>query len=403
MKKQQVVIVGGGFGGIKAALELSRDDRFKIILISDRDSFRYYPTLYHTATGGLKRQSSIPLKEFFADKAVSVVLGEVATIDRKARSIVLKDGRVYPYETAILGLGVVTNYFGIPGMQDFSFSIKSTEEATRFKNHVHQQLIDEHQPDPHYVIVGAGPTGIELAGSLPQYIREVMDKHDIHHRAVHVDLIEASPRLLPRMPKDYSRAVARRLKRLGVQIYTGQAVQGLAADSLTVGGKPIRSHTVIWTAGVTNHPFFKDNGFTLTNRGKVTTDMYLQADDNVYVVGDNANTPYSGMAQTALYDGAYVARNLIRKVNDKDPKGYAVKKPITVIPIGERYAAVLWGHTHIYGWLGWILRSAADFIGFRDYEPWWKATAQWATEFGNEESCPVCLGAENVEAASALE
>jgi NADH dehydrogenase len=315
MKKQKVVIVGGGFGGVKAALELSKDDRFNITLISDRDTFRYYPTLYHTATGGLKRQSSISLQELFAEKSVSIVLGEAATIDRKAHTITLKDNRSYRYDTAILGLGVTTNYFGIPGMQEYSYSIKSIEEAERFKQHVHKQLADEHQPDPHYVIVGAGPTGIELAGALPQYIREVMAKHDIRHRAVHVDLIEAAPRLLPRMPKDYSRAVAKRLRRLGVKLYTGQAVQGLAADSLTVSGKPIRSHTVIWTAGVTNHPFFKDNGFTLTNRGKVTTDMYLQADDNVYVIGDNANTPYSGMAQTALYDGAYVARNLIRKMS----------------------------------------------------------------------------------------
>jgi NADH dehydrogenase len=395
MKKQQVLIVGGGFGGVKAALELAHDERFTVTLISDRDAFRYYPTLYHTATGGLKRQSTIPLKSLFADTRVKIVEGEATTIDRKARAVTLKDGRIYTYDTAILGLGVVTNYFGIPGMQEFSFSIKSIEEAMRFKNHVHQQLTNMQQPDPHYVIVGAGPTGIELAGELPQYIREVMAKHDIRSRAVHVDLIEAAPRLLPRMPKDASRVIARRLRRLGVTIYTGQAVQGLAADSLTVNGKPIRSHTVVWTAGVTNNPFFKENNFQLTNRGKVTTDMYLQAEDNVYVIGDNANTPFSGMAQTALYDGEYVAKNLIRKADEKDPRGYSVKKPITVIPAGERWAAVFWGNTRIYGWLGWVMRSAADFIGFKDYQPWWKAGAQWMTEFGSEESCPVCLAADS--------
>jgi NADH dehydrogenase len=393
MKKQQVLIVGGGFGGIKAALELADDQRFAVTLISDRNTFRYYPTLYHTATGGLRQQSSIPLDELFADKKIHVVLGEATAIDRKARMVTLKDSRTYPYDTAILGLGVVTNYFGIPGMQEFSFSIKSIQEIARFKDQVHQQLIDEGRPDPHYVIVGAGPTGIELAGALPQYIREVMARHDIRHRAVHVDLIEAAPRLLPRFPKDTSRMIARRLRRLGVKIYTGQAVQGLTADSLTVNGKPIRSHTVIWTAGVTNHPFFKENGFQLNNRGKVHTDMYLQADDNVYVIGDNADTPYSGMAQTALYDGAYVARNLIRKADGKDPKGYGVKKPITVIPVGERWAAVSWGNTRIYGWLGWLLRQAGDYVGFRDYQPWWKAGQQWLTEFGEEESCPVCMGA----------
>lgn len=394
MKKQQVLIVGGGFGGIKAALELAKADTFKITLVSDRDTFRYYPTLYHTATGGTERQSNIPLQELFAGKPIRFVRGEALTIDRKTRTLTLKDGSRYPYDTLILGLGVVTNYFGIPGMQEHSFSIKSIEEVERFKHQVHQQLIDERKPDPHYVIVGAGPTGIELAGALPQYIREVMKKHGILHRAVHVDLIEAAPRLLPRMPRDISRMITRRLRRLGVKIYTGQAVQGLAADSLTVNGKPIRSHTVIWTAGVTNNPFFKENGFQLTNRGKVTTDMYLMAEDNIYVIGDNANTPYSGMAQTALYDGSYVARSLIRKAAGKDPKDYAVKKPITVIPAGEKWAAVIWGHTHLYGRIGWLMRQAADFIGFRDYQPWWKAGRQWLTEFDEEETCPVCLAAE---------
>lgn len=395
MAKQKVLIVGGGFGGIKAALELAEDERFKTSLLSDRDTFRYYPTLYHTATGGMQRQSSIPLAELFSEKPVTLVEGEAEALDRKTRTVTLKDGRKYSYDVLILGLGVVTNYFGIPGMQEHSFSIKSIEETARFKNHVHQQLVDAGQPDPHYVIVGAGPTGIELAGALPQYIREVMAKHDIRHRAVHVDLIEAAPRLLPRLPKDASRLIARRLRRLGVKLYTGQAVQGLAADSLTVNGKPIRSHTVIWTAGVTNHPFFKDNGFQLNNRGKVMTDMYLQADDNVYVIGDNANTPYSGMAQTALYDGSYVAKSLIRRADSKDPKDYAVKKPITVIPVGERWAAVLWGNMRIYGILGWVLRQTADFVGFKDFQPWWKAGQQWLTEFGEEEVCPVCIAADS--------
>lgn len=398
MKKHHVLIVGGGFGGLKAALELSDDTRFKITLISDRETFRYYPTLYHTAVGGLQRQSSIPLKELLAETRVATVLGEATRIDRQTRSVVLSDGRSYTYDTLVLGLGVVTNYFGIPGMQEHSYSIKSIEEIVRFQHHVHQHLIDEKSPDPHYVIVGAGPTGIELAGALPQYIRKVLQRHGIRHRAVHVDLIEAAPRLLPRFPKDTSRMIARRLRKLGVRIYTGQAVQGLAADSLTVNGRPIRSHTVIWTAGVTNHPFFKNNNFQLNNRGKVMTDMYLQAEDGIYVIGDNANTPYSGMAQTALYDGAYVAKVLKRKLDGKDPKDYAVKKPITVIPAGERWAAVMWGNLRIYGLLGWLLRSAADFIGFKDYQPWWKAGNQWLTEFGEQtETCPVCLSAKKAD------
>jgi NADH dehydrogenase len=171
MKKQHVLVVGGGFSGIKAALELSGDERFKITLLSDRDTFRYYPTLYHTAVGGLRRQSSLPLDEMFADSGVTLIKGEAATLDRKSKILTLKDGKTYTYDTIILGLGVVTNYFGIPGMQEGSYSIKSIEEIIRFQKHVHQFLIDERKPDEHYVIVGAGPTGIELAGALPEYMK----------------------------------------------------------------------------------------------------------------------------------------------------------------------------------------------------------------------------------------
>jgi NADH dehydrogenase len=184
--------------------------------------------------------------------------------------------------------------------------------------------------------------------------------------------------------------VQRQLKRLGIRLYTGQAVQAETADELLVNGKPIRSHTVIWTAGVTNNPFFKDNNFALTARGKVSVDAYLQAEDNIFVIGDNANTPYSGLAQTAVVDGEFVARNLRRRRSGKDFRSYKVKKPITVIPAGPRWAATIWGHVRLYGWLGWMLRELGDLKGFLDYENIPDALAQWSTEFGEENACPIC-------------
>jgi len=390
MAKEKVLVVGGGFAGIKAVLELSEDDRFNITLLSDRDDFRYYPTLYHTATGGKRANSSITLQSLFEDKNVHFIKGTAATLDRKAKIVKTTAGQAYQYDTLVLCLGVVTNYFGIQGLQEFSYSIKSSDEAERFKRHLHQQLIDDHKPDLNYVIVGAGPTGIELAGALPTYLHRLMKTHGIHDRAVHIDLIEAAPRLLPRLPRDTSRMVQRQLKRLGIRLYLNQAVQGESADALTVNGKPITSHTVVWTAGVTNHPFFKDNSFVLTNRGKVATDVYLQAEEDIFVLGDNANTPFSGMAQTALHDGKFVAENLKRRASGKDFTSYRVKRPITVIPAGDKWAAVIWGKLRMYGWLGYALREAADFIGFHDLEPWQDAYKQWLTEFGTEDLCPVC-------------
>ncbi len=393
MAKEKVLIVGGGFAGVKTALELAGDDRFDITLLSDRLDFRYYPSLYHTATGGRKANSSILLKTLLSDKTVRIAQGQATKLDKKAKQVQTADGQTYAYDTLVLALGVVTNYFGIQGLKEFSYGIKSPEEAERFKKHLHAQLVDERRPDLNYVIIGAGPTGIELAGALPHYLKHVMACHGMEHRAIHIDLVEAAPRLLPRMPKDTSRMVRRQLKRLGVHLYLGQAVQAETADALMVNGKPIRSHTVVWTAGVTNHPFFGDNGFTITSRGKVATDIYLQADENVFVLGDNANTPFSGMAQTAINDAKFVAENLKSRASGKDFASYEARRPITVIPAGEKWAAVVWGKFRIYGWLGWVLREAADLIAFHDYEPWQRATEQWMTEFGSEESCPTCTTA----------
>ena len=392
-KKEQVLVVGGGFGGVKAALELADDDRFAVSLLSDSPDLRYYPTLYHSATGGRRANSSIPLSRIFADKPIELIQATAVSLDRQAKTIGTAGGKAYPYGVLILALGVVTNYFGIKGLDEYSYSIKSQTEAARFKAHLHDQLTSDHRPDLNYVIVGAGPTGIELAGALPGYLKRIMRNHDVPPRKVHIDLIEALPRLLPRLPRDTSRAVKRRLNRLGVKLYVGSAVQGETADELIVNGKPIRSHTVVWTAGVTNHPFFKDNQFVLTKRGKVAVDVYLQAEDNIFVIGDNANTPFSGMAQTALHDGAFVAWNLRRRMNGRSFKSYVAKQPITVIPAGPHWAAVLWGGLRIYGWLGYLLREAADLVGFHDLEPWADASKQFMTEFDAEDACEVCAAA----------
>lgn len=390
IKKQQVVIVGGGFGGVKAALELCDDPHFHVTLISEDKELRYYPTLYHTATGGHRANSSIAYHTIFAGKTLTIIEATVIALDRKAKTVVTSEGATFAYDSVIIGLGVVTNYFGIPGLPEYSYTIKSQSEVARFKAHLHQQLTDYRQPDLNYVIVGAGPTGIELAGTLPTYLKQLMKNHDLSPRRIHVDLIEAAPRLLPRLPRDTSRTVKRRLHKLGVKLYIGSVVQGQTADELTVNGKAIRSHTVVWTAGVTNHPFFADNKFVIMGRGKVAVDAYLQADDNIFVIGDNANTPFSGLAQTALLDGKFVAKNLRRRARGKNFRSYIAKQPVTVIPAGPRWAAVIWGNIRLYGWVGWILREAADFIGFRDLEPWSVATKQWLTEFSGQDDCEIC-------------
>jgi NADH dehydrogenase len=389
-KKEKVLIIGGGFGGVKAAHTLAQNPHFDVSLMSNDTDLRYYPTLYLSATGKSRSNSSIPLQRIFHGLNVTLIDANAATLDRKAKTITTTEGQAFAFDKLILALGVVTNYFGIPGLADYSYSIKTQDEAAKFKRHLHQQLVEERRPDLNYIVVGAGPTGIELAGALPDYLKQIMKNHGLKDRKIHIDLIEAMPRMLPTFPKSTSRAVTRQLKRLGIKVYLNSKVEGETADELTVNGKPIRSHTVVWTAGISNNPFFTSNQFVLMARGKVGVDSYLQAEPNIFVIGDNANTVFSGLAQTALYDGKFVAENLIRQSEDKTMRNYNPNKPISVIPAGPLWAAVIWSKLKMSGSLGYLLREAADLKGFHDLEPWPTATKQFFTQFLNQDDCNVC-------------
>ncbi len=388
--RQKVVVLGGGFAGIKAAIELADQPHYEVTLISDQLNFRYYPSLYHAAIGGSSQASSIPLSEIFEGKDVKLINDTGKKIDREKKIVECKSDKNRSYDILIVALGVVTNYFGIKGLKEYSYGIKTLEDAQDLRNHLHKLMLDEHKPDLNYVVIGGGPTGVELAAVLPAYLKHIMKRHGLAKKAIHVDLIEAAPRLMPRMSRHYSTALQKRLRRLGIKLYLNQKVEAETAEGLMVSGHNIASHTVVWTAGVTNHPFLSANKFAMSEHGKVAVNELMQAEDDIYVIGDNADTPYSGMAQTALYDGKFVAGNLKRLASGKHPWPYKPRKPVYVTPAGKHWAAVQWGNFHVYGWLGWLLRGVADLIGYHDLEPWWKASQHWIAEYRSEEICPMC-------------
>lgn len=390
MKIKKILIIGGGFGGVKAALELADVKNYSVKLISANENFEYHPLLYRTATGGRRIISSMPLKDIFVNKPIELIYDKATTLNSLNKTIETESGKKFKYDYLILALGSVTNYFGIKGLKEYSFGIKSLNEAEEFKAHLHQLLIDENKPDKNYIIVGGGPTGVELAGALPAYIKEVIKGHGLPHKRVNIQLVEAAPRILPRMSKKVSKLTTKRLRKLGVKVLLNQRVQAETTEALLVNDKPVISQTVVWTAGVANNPFFKINHLVINNNGKVQVDNYLQTLPDVFVIGDSADTPYSGMAQTALTDAKFVAKNLKKKLKKKPLEYYSPKKPIYVTPTGPNWATVVWGRVIFSGKLGWLMRRGADWLGYIDVHPWWKAAELFLSEGDEEDSCILC-------------
>jgi len=380
----QITIVGGGFGGVKAALTLSKKKNAHITLITDKPDFQYYPALYGTATGNSHLQSWIPLGEIFAGHDnVEVIIDSVTTLDKAAKTITTASGATHKYNKLILALGSVTTYFGIPGLDSYAYGIKSHDEITRLKEHLLEEFSKPDGADKDFLIVGAGPTGVELASALGTYLKHLKNRYKQHEPRITISIIEAAPRVLPRMSETASALVAARLKKLHVHVELNKKVEEETADSLIVSGKPIKSHTVIWTSGVANNPFFKANAeqFELSPNGKVVVDAHLRSSADVYVIGDNAFTQWSGLAQTALRDGIFVAKHIL----GTSKKKYTAKLPPVVVPIGEDWAIFEYKKIRFGGRLGSLIRSAADFVGYSDILPFGQALGVWRAQKIKEE------------------
>jgi NADH:ubiquinone reductase (H+-translocating) len=381
----KITVVGGGFGGVKAALELAKNKKVRVTLISDRPDFQYYPALYGTATGKSHLQSWVPLGEIFAKyKNVTVIIDSITKINKESHKLYSESGTVYEYHRLILALGSVTTYFGIEGLDTYAYGIKSYDEIRRLQQHLLEEFSKPNGADKHFLIIGGGPTGVELASSLGAYLKELKEHFKQPEPRVSISLIEAAPRVLPRMSEKASTMVAKRLKKLSVHVETGKKVEAETADALIVSGRPIKSHTVIWTSGVANSPFFKANAdqFKLSPNGKVIVDAHMRDSKDVYVIGDNAFTQYSGLAQTALRDGVFVAKHILKESNKK----YVAKLPPVVIPVGENWAVFEYKKIRFGGWLGALVRQAADFIGYKDILPFGQALGVWRAQSIKQEA-----------------
>jgi len=386
------VIIGGGFAGVKAALELSTKQLGKVTLISDEPYFLHHATLYATATGRNASASVISLEDMFATHHdVEVVLGTMKSIDR-VRKIVVCSNRDVQYDTLVLALGSTTNYFGIEGMAARSYGIKTLKEVQALRAHLHEEVVKDQHKQSAYYVIGAGPSGVELAAAITEYIRDVSAAHGVTRGKPKVVLVETAERVLPNLSKTASHKVETQLKALGVTLLLGHKVEALGKDTVVIDGKKVPTRTVVWTSGVMNNPFFKDHPdyFALSQNGRVNVNAYLEAYDNIYVLGDNANTPYSGRAYTALQDAVFVADHLARKVTGKAPKAYRPAVVAQSVPVGHSWAYVEKYGVYVAGKLGFFIRRLMELAGLRALLPHNQALGAWHAYDQQDGTCDLC-------------
>src|SRR5438132_5678198 len=283
--KKQVVIIGGGFGGLRAARAL-KSAPVDVTLIDRRNHLIFRPLLYQVATGSLAAgEVAAPLRSIFRrQKNARVLVGEVVDVDPAARNVVLADGAAFPYDALIVAAGTQSSYYGHEEWREWAPSLKSVEEALTMRHKILYAFeVAERLSDPArrrdwltFVIVGAGPTGVELAGAIGEIARETLrnDFRSIHPEEARILLVDGAPRVLPPFPEDLSRKAAKTLSRLGVEVKTGVMVKQIDQQGLVLqhpngaGTERVEARTVLWAGGVTVPPFAK----VLAKRANAATD-----------------------------------------------------------------------------------------------------------------------------------
>lgn len=373
-----VVVVGGGFGGVKAALELSKRQIGKVTLISDHSYFLHHATLYATATGKSTEESVIPLNVIFANHPnVHIVEDRIESFDPK-RKLISSKKKDYHYDKLVLALGTVTTFFNIQGLEQHAYGIKTFEEVQEFHDHIYTEVVEQ-KLDKQYFVIGAGPTGVEVASALNSYLRTLKDLYRLRNARPKVTLVEAKDRILPHMSETAAKKAGHQLKKQGIRILTNHKVSALADDKITIENKLYPTTTAIWTSGVANNPFFKKNAgyFDLEPNGHVNVNPYLEALDDVYVIGDNNTVKYSGMAVPALRQATHVAKNISRVATRQPQKQFNAHSVPHSFPIGERWGYVEWFGVYVAGRSGGIIRRWIELYGYSQVLPFHVAVPIW--------------------------
>jgi len=398
MQKRRILIIGGGFAGVKCALELSLTNtpRTQIRLVTDKQNFEYHGALYRLVAGKSPLEVCLPLRDILDDSRVEIIVDRAVDIDKEGQIVRGESGSTYQYDDLVLALGAETNYFGIPGLEEHAWGMKTIDDALRLKRHITQTLelcpsqnLEEQTRSLNFVIVGAGPTGVELSGELAGYTRQLVSQNGLDPKRVSISLIERADRILPKLNEKLANKVTRQLEHLGVDVQTGKSIESLNDDEVVISGDSRASATVVWTAGVKANSLINSLDLEQDRMGRVLVDEYMNAPgfENIYVAGDVAATPYSGMAQTAINDGRYIADAIHRKIADPEAvkRIYSQSEPIYAVPAGPAWSGTQIGRINVFGRLGWITRRLVDWIVFYNFLPFSKAWAAFNSHYHVQE------------------
>jgi NADH dehydrogenase len=384
----QVVIVGGGFGGLEAAKSLGGAPA-RVTLVDRRNHHLFQPLLYQVATAVLSPADiAQPIRAVLRDRAnVEVVLGDVSSVDADGKQVVLADGSRLPYDYLILAAGASHAYFGHDEWEPYAPGLKSLEEATDIRRRLLVSFeAAEREKDPEkrkalmtFVVVGGGPTGVEMAGAIAEIARYSLAK-DFRHidtRDARVILLEAVDRLLLAFPTQLSRYALWDLQRLGVDVRFNTPVTDIGPGVVTAGGTEIKAATIIWAAGVKSSPIGATLGAETDRAGRVIVqpDLTIPGRPEVFVIGDMSSLtgpngrPYPGVAQVAKQEGAWAAKNIRRAMAGKKMEPFQYVDLGNMATIGRNAAvADIRGVnlTGFFAWLVWALVHVFNLIGFRN-------------------------------------
>jgi NADH dehydrogenase len=395
-EKHRVVILGGGFGGLNAAQKLKRVP-VEVTLIDRRNFHLFQPLMYQVATGSLSPgEIAAPLRGILSrQKNTQVLLGEAADIDPDAKLVILHDGAAFHYDSLIVATGSQTSYYGNDAWREWAPSLKSVEEATAIRHKIlyafecaeRSTTEEDARAWLTFVIVGAGATGMELAGALAEIANETLrnDFRRINPREARIILMEGGTRVLNSFPEDLSAKAEMLVSRLGVEVEKSVMVTGIDADGVTYKSgeesKRLPAKTVLWAGGVTTNAFGRrlaERAHAETDRSgriKVNPDLTVPGYPDIFIVGDlalslgDSGNPLPGVAQVAIQGGAYVAKTIRARVEGKKgakPFHYFNKGDMAVIGRAAAVANIFGFHlAGLFAWLTWLFIHLIYIVEFQ--------------------------------------